>query len=66
MANHDLRCTQFVDFACKSSNSKGNTLLFAVAPKVSLALSANSQRVMEHRMQYTFIFADFLDFSGGG
>jgi len=44
---------------------KGNRLPFVTAPKVIWALLANCQRVTEHRMQYTFIFADFLEFAGG-
>ena len=44
---------------------KGNRLPFVIAPKVIWALLANCQRVTEHRMQYTFIFADLLGFAGG-
>jgi hypothetical protein len=46
------------------SNPKGNRLPFATAPEVIWALLANCQRVMEHRMQYTLIFPDFLVFAG--
>jgi len=41
---------------------KGNRLPFVTAPKVIWALLASCHRVTEHRMQYTFIFADFLGF----
>ncbi len=47
------------------SNAKGNRLPFATAKKGIWALLANCQRVMEHRMQYTLTFSDFLDFAAG-
>jgi hypothetical protein len=44
------------------SNPKGTSLPFATASTGILALSANYQRLMEHRLQYAKIFAVFLGF----